>query len=412
MKKTIDDLDLKDLHDKKVLVRVDFNVPLKEDGSVADDSRIKASIPTIKRLVACGSKVILVSHLGRPKGERNEKLSLKPVAKRLEELLGAKSGLKVLFADDCIGPQVRTLVDKLQAGQVCLLENVRFHAEEEKNQPEFAGELASLAEVYVNDAFGSAHRAHASTEGVAKHLSPAVAGRLLNTEVRMLSEVLENPERPVATIIGGAKVSSKIGVLDHLIDKVDIIVIGGAMAFSFLKARGYAVGKSLVEADRLEYCKELEKKASEKGVRIILPSDVVCAEEIKEGANAVTVNSDQIPDNLMGLDLGPRSMREIKDALATCKTILWNGPLGVFEVKGFEKGTFELVDFLVELTKTGVKTIVGGGDSVAALTAKDVPHEALTHVSTGGGASLEFLEGKQLPGIEALDSLQTAGARK
>lgn len=403
MKKTIDHLDTKDLYDKRVLVRVDFNVPQDEKGAITDDSRIQAAVPTIKRLIANGAKVILVSHLGRPKGKREEKYTLKPAADRLGELLGKKTGLKVLFVDDCVGPKVKAAVDKLEAGQVMMLENVRFHEGEEKNDPEFAKQLGELAELYVNDAFGTAHRAHASTEGVTNHLRPALAGLLLDKEIRMLSEALNSPQRPVATIIGGAKVSSKIGVLDNLLEKVDVMIIGGAMAFSFLKSRGLNVGKSLVEDDKLDYCKQLEKKAQEKGVKLILPVDVVCAPEIKEGAKATTVDADKIPADQMGLDVGPKSIKEIKDALAPCKTILWNGPLGVFEVKGFEKGTFELVDYLVELTKNGARTIVGGGDSVAALQEKNVPNEALTHVSTGGGASLEFLEGLELPGIKCLD---------
>lgn len=403
MKKTIDHLDTKDLYDKRVLVRVDFNVPQDEKGAITDDSRIQAAVPTIKRLLANGAKVILVSHLGRPKGKREEKYTLKPAAERLGELLGKKTGLKVIFVDDCVGPKVKAAVDKLEAGQVMMLENVRFHEGEEKNDPEFAKQLGELAELYVNDAFGTAHRAHASTEGVTNYLRPALAGLLLDKEIRMLSEALNSPQRPVATIIGGAKVSSKIGVLDNLLEKVDVMIIGGAMAFSFLKARGLNVGKSLVEDDKLDYCKQLEKKAQEKGVKLILPVDVVCAPEIKEGAAATTVDADKIPADQMGLDVGPKSIKEIKDALASCKTILWNGPLGVFEVKGFEKGTFELVDYLVELTKNGARTIVGGGDSVAALQEKNVPNEALTHVSTGGGASLEFLEGLELPGIKCLD---------
>jgi phosphoglycerate kinase len=406
MKKTIVQQGAEFFQGKKVLVRVDFNVPQSEDGIVADDSRIKAALKTVNFLTDAGARVILVSHLGRPKG-RTAKLTLAPVAKKLSELLASK-GTPVSFAEDCIGEAAQKEVDALNPGQVCLLENVRFYPEEEKNDPEFAKKLAALADVYVDDAFGTAHRAHASTEGVTHFLRPALAGFLIDQEVRMLSQCLNNPSRPFATIIGGAKVSSKIGVLENLLSRVDVMVIGGAMAFSFLKARGLNVGKSLVEDDRLDYCRKLEADAKAKNVKLILPVDVVSALEMKEGSAQTTVSVENIPSDQMGLDLGPKTADLIDQALNGCKTILWNGPLGVFEIKGFEKSTYRVVDKLVELTKNGVKTVVGGGDSVAALAAKGVKDDALTHVSTGGGASLEFIEGLVLPGIACLDEAETA----
>lgn len=398
--------------DKKVLVRVDFNVPQsKTDGSITDDSRIRAAIPTIERLVAHGAKVILVSHLGRPDGKKVEKLTLRPVAKRLQELLKEKSDVKVDFIDETVGPKVEAKVNEMKPGEILLLENVRFHAGEEENSEEFVKQLASLAEIYVNDAFGTAHRAHASTEGVAHHLSPALAGMLMDKELKMLGAALDDPARPVACIIGGSKVSSKIGVLDNLIEKVDILIIGGAMAFTFLKAQGKTVGKSLVEDDRMEYCKELEKKAKDKGVRIILPEDVICAKEMKEGVETTTVEIDKMPADQMGLDIGPKSIKTVLEALEPCKTILWNGPPGVFEIPEFAKGTDALIDTLITLTRKGAKTIIGGGDSVAALQKRNVPGDALTHISTGGGASLEFLEGIELPGVACLDEAETAKAK-
>lgn len=409
MKKNISSVKEEVFKNKRVLVRVDFNVPQsKTDGSITDDSRIRAAIPTIERLLAHGAKVILLSHLGRPDGKRVEKMTLAPVAKRLKDLMNEKAEVEVEFVEDTVGAEVEAKVNAMKAGSVLLLENVRFHAGEEENDPEFVKQLAKLADVYVNDAFGTAHRAHASTEGVAHHVRPALAGMLMDREIRMLSQALDNPVRPVACIIGGAKVSSKIGVLNNLIEKVDIVIIGGAMAFTFLKARGLQVGKSLVEDDRLEYCKELEKKAEKKGVRIILPEDVVCAAEMKEGARSVTVDVDKMPADQIGLDIGPKSIKTVKDALEPCKTILWNGPPGVFEIAGFDKGTDELIDMLVTLTRKGAKTIIGGGDSVAALQKRNIPGDALTHVSTGGGASLEFLEGIELPGVSALDPAEAA----
>jgi phosphoglycerate kinase len=392
---------------KRVLVRVDFNVPQHDDGSVADDSRISAALPTITYLSDAGAKVILASHLGRPKG-RTDKLSLKPVADRLCELLSKNSAQKVIFASDCVGPEAEQAIASMQDGDICLLENVRFYPEEEKNDPEFAKKLASLGDLYVDDAFGTAHRAHASTEGVTRFLRPALAGHLLDREVKMLSQTLNNPVRPFATVIGGAKVSSKIGVLENLLGRVDIMVIGGAMAFTFFKAEGISVGKSLVEDDRLDYCKDLLAKAKTKGVEVILPIDVVCAKEIKPDALQKTVDVKNIPVDQMGLDIGPKTSAITRERLRQCKTILWNGPLGVFEIPAFAKGTNALVEILIEATKNGATTIVGGGDSVAAIKANGIDEEAFTHVSTGGGASLEFIEGLELPGISCLDETEPA----
>lgn len=402
-KRTIAHVEPSTFKGKRILVRVDFNVPQNEDLSISDDSRIKAALPTIEHLAKAGGKVILVSHLGRPKGP-TAKLTLKPVAERLSELLKKP----VHHLESCVGPEVNEHVSKMQEGQIVLLENVRFHPEEEKNDPEFAKKLSQIADVYVNDAFGTAHRAHASTEGVSKHVRPALAGFLMEKELKYLSGALDNPVRPFATIIGGSKVSSKIGVLESLVNKVDVLVIGGAMAFTFLKAQGKQTGKSLVEEDRLDFCKQLQEKAQAKGVKLILPVDVVCAGEIKAGTNKTTVDADAIPADQMGLDLGPKTIELVSDSLKDCKTILWNGPLGVFEVEGFETATFSLIDTLVDLTKKGAKTIIGGGDSVAAIEAKDVSPESFTHVSTGGGASLEFLEGLVLPGIACLDEAEGA----
>jgi phosphoglycerate kinase len=330
----------------------------------------------------------------------------------LETLLLAERKSRVLFATDCIGEAAENAVNALADGDVLLLENVRFYEDEEKNDPEFAKKLAALGEVYVNDAFGTAHRAHASTEGVAHHLRPALAGMLMDREISHLGQALDNPARPFATIIGGAKVSSKMGVLQNLLSKVDVLVIGGAMAFSFLKARGLNVGKSLVEDDKLDYCRKLESDAQAKGVKLILPVDVVCAPEVTDGAKAVIVPVDKIPTDQKGLDVGPETSKLIDSALNDCQTILWNGPLGVFEMAGFEGGTYRLIETLLKKTKDGAKTIIGGGDSVSALMQKGVKEEALTHVSTGGGASLEFIEGLVLPGIACLDEAETASSVK
>ncbi|MDJ0660371.1 MAG: phosphoglycerate kinase [Crocosphaera sp.] len=396
-KKTIANLSEADLAGKRVLVRVDFNVPL-DNGTISDDTRIRAALPTIKELITNGAKVILCSHMGRPKGKVVETMSLKPVAARLGELLGQD----VTMCDDCVGDSVAAAIGKLENGQVALLENLRFHAEEEANDPEFAKQLAANADLYVNDAFGTAHRAHASTEGVTHHLSPSVAGYLIEKELQYLQAAIENPQRPLAAIIGGSKVSSKIGVIETLLDKCDKLLIGGGMIFTFYKARGLSVGKSLVEEDKLELAKSLEAKAKEKGVDLLLPTDVVLADNFAPDANAKTTSIDNIEDGWMGLDIGPDSVEVFKNALAECKAVIWNGPMGVFEFDKFAVGTEAIANTLAELTGTGTTTIIGGGDSVAAVEKVGVA-EKMSHISTGGGASLELLEGKTLPGIAALD---------
>ncbi len=405
LKKTITAVPAENYKGRRVLVRVDFNVPQDDAGHITDDSRIRAALETINFLKDAGAKVILCSHLGRPKGGPSEKYSLKPVAKRLSELLGQE----VQLLGSCVGEQVEKTCISLDEGQVVLLENVRFHPEEEKNDPEFSKQLAGLADIYVNDAFGTAHRAHASTEGVSKFMKTSLSGFLLNKEVKALGEVLNSPSRPFATIIGGSKVSTKIGVLKNLIGKADLIIIGGAMAFSFLKAQGKEVGKSLVENDRLDLCRELLKEFEAKGVKVILPVDVVCAAELKAGATATLRPADSIPQDQMGLDVGPMTLSLIRQELSKCKSILWNGPLGAFEFQGFETGTFALVDMLVDMTRSGAKTIVGGGDSVAAIELHGASPNSFTHVSTGGGAALEFMEGLELPGVACLDPLEKAG---
>lgn len=396
-KKTLANLSSSDLSGKRALVRVDFNVPLDEAGNITDDTRIRAALPTIQDLMQKGAKVILVSHFGRPKGV-DDKLRLTPVAKRLSELLSQE----VIKCDDCIGEEVANKVAGMQNGGVLLLENVRFHPEEEKNNPQFAQQLAANADVYVNDAFGTAHRAHASTEGVTHYLSPSVAGYLMEKELKYLQGAIENPQRPLAAIIGGSKVSSKIGVIETLLDKCDKLLLGGGMIFTFYKARGLDVGKSLVEEDKLELAKSLEAKAKERGVDLLLPSDVVVADKFAADANAQTVSVDNIPSDGMGLDIGPDSVKMFQDALGDCKTVIWNGPMGVFEFDKFAVGTEAIARSLADLTKQGTTTIIGGGDSVAAVEKVGVA-EQMSHISTGGGASLELLEGKELPGIAALN---------
>jgi phosphoglycerate kinase len=397
-KKTLATLTASDLAGKRVLVRADLNVPLNDQGAISDDTRIRASVPTIQDLTSKGAKVILSSHMGRPKGKVNDSMRLTPVAERLSELLGKP----VTKCDDCIGDDVAKAVDAMQNGDVVLLENVRFYAEEEANDPEFAKKLASVADLYVNDAFGTAHRAHASTEGVTKYLSPSVAGFLIEKELEYLKGAIEDPKRPLAAIIGGSKVSSKIGVIETLLDKADKLLIGGGMIFTFYKARGLNVGKSLVEEDKLELAKTLEAKAKEKGVDLLLPTDVVVADNFAPDANAQTVSVENIPDGWMGLDIGPDSVKVFQEALKECKTVIWNGPMGVFEFDKFAKGTEAIAHTLAELTPTGATTIIGGGDSVAAVEKVGVA-EKMSHISTGGGASLELLEGKVLPGIAALN---------
>lgn len=397
-KKSVSNLSAEELSGKRVLVRVDFNVPLDEAGSITDDTRIRAALPTIQDLTSKGAKVILTSHFGRPKGKVVESMRLTPVANRLSELLGQP----VIKTDDCIGEQVAAAVAGMQNGQVALLENVRFHAEEEANDPEFAKKLASVADLYVNDAFGTAHRAHASTEGVTHYLKPSVAGYLIEKELQYLQSAIEEPQRPLAAIIGGSKVSSKITVIETLLDKVDKLLIGGGMIFTFYKARGLSVGKSLVEDEFLDLAKSLEAKAKEKGVELLLPTDVVVADKFDKDAEAQTVSVESIPDGWMGLDIGPDAVKVFKAALADCKTVIWNGPMGVFEFDKFAKGTEAVAYSLAEITKTGATTIIGGGDSVAAVEKVGLADQ-MSHISTGGGASLELLEGKVLPGIAALD---------
>lgn len=395
-KKTVANLAASDLSGKRVLVRADFNVPL-DNGSITDDTRIRAALPTIQDLTSKGAKVILSSHFGRPKGV-DDKYRLTPVAHRLSELLGKQ----VVKCDDCIGEDVAAKVAAMQNGDVLLLENVRFYPEEEKNDSEFAKKLAANADLYVNDAFGTAHRAHASTEGVTKYLSPSVAGYLIEKELQYLQSAIESPQRPLAAIIGGSKVSSKIGVIETLLDKCDKLILGGGMIFTFYKARGLNVGKSLVEEDKLELAKSLEAKAKERGVQLLLPTDVILADNFAADANSQTVSIDAIPDGWMGLDIGPDSVKTFQDALADCKTVIWNGPMGVFEFPQFAKGTEAIARTLADLTKNGATTIIGGGDSVAAVEQLNLG-EQMSHISTGGGASLELLEGKELPGIAALD---------
>ena len=397
-KKTVANLSAADLGGKRVLVRADFNVPLDEGGNITDDTRIRAALPTIQDLIKKGAKVILCSHMGRPKGQVKENLRLTPVAKRLSELLGQE----VIMCDDCVGDSVAAAIGKMESGQVALLENLRFHAEEEKNDSEFAKQLAANADLYVNDAFGTAHRAHASTEGVTHYLSPSVAGYLIEKELNYLQNAIENPQRPLASIIGGSKVSSKIGVIETLLEKCDKLLIGGGMIFTFYKARGLSVGKSLVEEDKLELAKSLEAKAKEKGVDLLLPTDVVVADNFAADANSQTVSVESIPDGWMGLDIGPDSVKTFQKALSDCKAILWNGPMGVFEFDKFAVGTEAIARSLAELTKKGATTIIGGGDSVAAVEKVGVADQ-MSHISTGGGASLELLEGKELPGIVALN---------
>jgi len=395
-KKSVGDLTEADLKGKKVLVRCDLNVPL--DGkTITDDTRIRASVPTVKYLVEKGAKVLLCSHLGRPKSGPEDKFSLGPVAPRLGELLGKD----VTMAPDCVGPDVAKCVDAMSNGDVLLLENTRFYKEETKNVAEFAEKMAANADLFVNDAFGTAHRAHGSTEGVTNYLSPSVAGFLLQKELDYLQGAVAEPKRPFAAIVGGSKVSSKIGVIESLMTKVDKIVIGGGMVFTFLKARGLEVGSSLVEEDQLDLAKKLEKIAAEKGIDFILPTDVVVADKFAADAATQVVSADAIPAGWMGLDNGPEATKMIQDKLSDCGTVIWNGPMGVFEFDAFAKGTFAIADTLAGLTGEGCITIIGGGDSVAAVEKAGLA-DKMSHISTGGGASLELLEGKVLPGVAAL----------
>ncbi|MCI9015678.1 MAG: phosphoglycerate kinase [Clostridia bacterium] len=392
-KKTVKDIELKG---KKVLVRCDFNVPQDENKNITDNRRIVAALETIKYLLQNNAKIILCSHLGRPKGEVKKEFSLEPVAKELSRLLGKE----VKLANDIIGKNTKELVDTMKEGEIVLLENIRFDKREEKNDPEFAKELASLAEIYVNDAFGTAHRAHASTAGIADYL-PAVSGFLIEKELNFIGKALENPERPFIAILGGAKVSDKIGVIDSLLEKVDTLMIGGAMAYTFFKAQGYNVGNSLCEEDKLDLALNAMKKAKEKGVKLVLPVDTKIGKEFKKDTESKTVEWTQIPEDWEGFDIGEKTIEIFKKELKTAKTVIWNGPVGLFEFEQFAIGTNEIAKTLSELTET--ITIIGGGDSAAAVEKAGLA-DKMTHISTGGGASLEFIEGKKLPGIECLEN--------
>lgn len=390
-KKTIRDINISG---KRVLVRVDFNVPLDKEGNVTDDTRIAAALPSIKYLVGEKAKVILMSHLGRPKGKVDERYSMDPVAARLQQLL---PGVSVRKVDDCVGEEVQQAVSAMTGGDVLLLENVRFYAEEEKNDENFARKLAGLGDLYVNDAFGTAHRAHASTAGVAEFL-PAVAGFLMEKEIKMLGQVLESPARPFAAIIGGAKVSDKIAVINNLLDKVSALLIGGGMANTFLKAGGREVGKSLLEADKVDLARELLQKAGDKGVDLLLPVDVVVAPAASPDVESRVVPADGIPEDSMALDIGPQTVTNFSERIKEAATIVWNGPMGVFEMEPFAGGTMAIARAVAD---SAAVSVIGGGDSVSAVKKAGVA-DKVTHISTGGGASLEFLEGKVLPGVAAL----------
>ena len=389
-KKTIRDIDLKE---KKVFVRCDFNVPMNEKREITDNTRIVAALPTIKYLLEQKCKIILASHLGRPKGEVKPEYSLAPVAKELSRLLNKE----VIMAKDVIGPDATEKAKNLKEGEILLLENVRFHREETDNDPEFSKKLAEMAEIFVNDAFGTAHRAHSSTTGIANYL-PAVSGFLIEKELKFLGDALNNPERPFVAILGGAKVSDKIGVIDSLLEKVDTLIIGGGMAYTFFKAQGYEVGKSLCELDKLELAKELMEKAKTKGVKLMLPVDTKVGKEFKEDTESKTVKYTEIPADWEGFDIGKETIKMFTEELKKAKTVVWNGPLGLFEFPQFAIGTNAIAKVLSEIDAT---TIIGGGDSAAAVEKAGLA-DKMTHISTGGGASLEFLEGKKLPGIEAL----------
>lgn len=392
MKKTVKDVDVRS---RRVLVRVDYNVPLDAQGNVSDDKRITASLPTINYLLEQGARIILCSHLGRPKGEVKKEFSLAPVAKRLKELL---PGVNIYFASDCIGEEAQQKAAALKDGEILLLENLRFHKEEEKNDPEFAKKLASLAEIYVSDAFGTVHRAHASTAGVAAYL-PAVAGFLIGKELSIMGGALENPERPFVAILGGAKVADKIGVITNLLNKCDTLLIGGGMAYTFFKAMGYEIGDSLLDAESIDLAKQLMETAKEKGVKLLLPVDTVVAKAFAADAEHMTVSANAIPAGWQGLDIGEKTRELFAAEIKNAKTVIWNGPMGVFEFPEFAKGTEAVAKACAEC---GGTTIIGGGDSASAV--KKLGYaDKMTHISTGGGASLEFLEGKVLPGVAALN---------
>ena len=390
-KKSVEDIDVSG---KKVIVRCDFNVPQDETGRITDDKRIVAALPTIKYLLEHNAAVILCSHLGRPKGEFKMKYSLAPVAERLSELLGKE----VKLAKDVIGEDAKKLASELKCGEAMLLENVRFHKEEEKNDPAFAKELASMAEIYVNDAFGTAHRAHASTAGIADYL-PAVCGFLINKEISIMGKALANPVRPFVAILGGAKVSDKIGVINNLIEKCDTIIIGGGMSYTFMKAMGKEIGTSLCEDDKLDLAKDLMAKAEAKGVKLLLPIDTVCADHFAADATPVVYEAGALPADMMGLDIGPKTVELFSEAVKDAGTVVWNGPMGVFEFDAFAVGTKAVAKAIAE---SGAVSIIGGGDSAAAVEKLGFA-DKMSHISTGGGASLEFLEGKELPGVAAAD---------
>ena len=392
-KKTVNDIDVKG---KRVLVRCDFNVPVI-DGKITDDNRITAALPTIKKLVSDGGKVILCSHMGKPKGEVKKELSLAPVAKRLSELLGKE----VIFAadDNVVGENAKKAVSEMKDGDVILLENTRFRKEETKNEDNFSEELASLADIFVNDAFGTSHRAHCSTVGVTKYIPVSAVGYLMEKEIEYLGNAVNNPVRPFAAILGGAKVADKINVINNLLEKVDILIIGGGMAYTFIKAQGYSVGNSLLDAERIDYAKEMMAKAKEKGVKLLLPVDTVIVKEFKNDTEFKTVPVSEIPDGWEGVDIGEKTRELFADALKDAKTVVWNGPMGVFEFENFAKGTNAVAKALADLD---APTIIGGGDSAAAVNQLGYG-DKMSHISTGGGASLEFLEGKALPGVEAVN---------
>ena len=379
-------------------MRVDFNVPLDDHANITNDKRIVEALPSIKNIVESGGRLILMSHLGRPKGQIVPELSLAPVAKRLSELLDTG----IVMAEDCIGTEPMQQALALQDGDIMLLENLRFHPEEEKNDPEFARELASMGEIYVNDAFGTAHRAHASTEGICHFVQPSVAGLLIEKELKYLGQALNNPERPFLAILGGAKISGKIDVLENLFNKVDTVLVGGAMIFTFFKAQGHNVGKSLVEEDKVDLARHLLQTAKDKNIRLLLPEDVVAANEFSADAESRTVSIENIPEEMMGLDIGPKTIDTYSKEIFQAKTVVWNGPMGVFELEAFAKGTIAIAQALADATAKGTTSIVGGGDSAAAVMKAGLA-SGITHISTGGGASLEFLEGKELPGIAALN---------
>ena len=382
---------------RKALLRVDFNVPVDNAGNISDDHRLTSTIPTINKILNDGGTVIICSHMGRPQGKAVRELSLKPVAKRLSELLGKN----VLFAEDCIGPEASNLADKLSEGDCLLLENLRFHNEEEANDDEFAQKLSSLADIYVNDAFGAAHRSHASTTAITKFFPQAVAGLLMEKELRFLGQALNSPDRPLAAIIGGAKVSDKIDIIDNLLGNVDLLLIGGGMVFTFAKAMGYSIGESLLEENKIELAKKLIEEFERTDTTVVFPTDAVVATEISDSAKTEVVSIEAIPDHSKGLDIGPQSVKLFKNSLKDAQTIIWNGPMGVFEYKPFETGTFEIAKELAELTSRGTTTIVSGGDTGAAIARLSLENK-FTHISTGGGATLDFLEGKKLPGVEVL----------